>query len=100
MNELTLQEVKQHLGVEEFDGDDPYILSLMAASKNVVEGQLGYSFEQYYSSYGEVLPIFLHAQKLVIASMYRDREVTTSLNLRENPFGLSAFLSPYINLFF
>ena len=100
MEELSLEDIKQHIGIVDYDGDDDYLLSLIDASKNVVEGMLGYSFKTYYNSYGEVLPIFIHSQRMIIAGMYRDREPSSSLNLKENPFGLNAYLSPYSNLFF
>lgn len=76
--EITLDEIKQHLNLEkDWHGDDSYLQSLIDAAKVVVERHICDNIDGITSEGQKPLA---HAIKLLVGTLYMNRESLSNLN--------------------
>lgn len=91
--EITLDEIKQHLNLEkDWHGEDTYLQSLIDAAKVVVQKHICDSIDSKTSE--EQLPL-AHAIKLLVGTMYMNRESLS--NLQKGNHSYEYILSLYKN---
>ncbi|MBU6956017.1 head-tail connector protein [Hahella sp. HN01] len=87
MAPISLEEAKQHLRVEH-DDEDAYIETLIAVARNLAEEYSGLSLEE-----GESIPeLAKHAIKMIIATLYEQREDQTAATVSQVPLCSKALL--------
>lgn len=98
MKYLKLNEIKQHLNIDEyFIADDSYVTSLGDVAEAVVEKHIDNSLDMLCDSEG-VLPAPLrHAMLLLIGNFYANRESVTMLNAKELPLSYNYLLDLFKN---
>lgn len=84
---ITLQEVKQHLNIDEyFELDDALLLTYIQAAESAVEKYYGKPLSTTLED-GE-LPYSLKAAILLfIGHLYANREATSTISMTEIPLG-------------
>jgi len=94
---ITLDDVKAHLNIDH-DLDNDLLDQYIRVSFTLVEDTLGYRESDF--SINEVPEILVEqAQRILVAEMYRDRELTTTKNRYNTSLGLNRLLSPYSKIF-
>ena len=97
---IGLPEVKEHLFLDtSFTEDDKYLERLIPVALGIVENCLGYK-EVEFISYNVPQPLIDQAMLVSIATLYRDREITSNRQTYNVAFGVKTLLSPYILDFF
>ncbi|WLQ15429.1 head-tail connector protein [Hahella aquimaris] len=85
MAPITLEEAKQHLRVEH-DEEDGYIETLIAVAGNLAQEYSGLSFNE------DVPELAKHAIKMIIATLYEQREDQTAATVSQVPLCSKALL--------
>lgn len=92
---VRIADLKTHLNVD-FDEDDRYIESLSAAAQASVEMRIQQPLSNLEDKDGNLNPMLIHAIKIMVASLYDNREAVSYGQPRAVPYTLDYLLTPFI----
>lgn len=82
---LTLNTIKNHLNLQDFDDDNELLLTYLRAAEEAVEKDLDKPLASLVGCDG-YLPFSIQASVLLlVGALYRDRESTSIAKITENP---------------
>lgn len=99
MKWLTLQEIKEHLGLEQDYTEEDNLLERYArSSENRILNILNRTKDELEECYGEVPDDVVHASLLLVEQSYRHRSPGDVQKEYEITYGFEAMVKPYIKL--
>ena len=95
---ISLEQAKAHLNIVDFDGDDEYILGLIAAAEQAVRVHVNEDFDTLAEANGGCLPAPLEQAMLIaIGTWYQRREALG--NSAELPLSMRYLIDLYRNYY-
>ncbi len=94
---LNLEDILAHCRIDP-GSEDRYVYKLGETAEEMVENYLNRSLEDMFTEHGGSLPRPVrHACYMIVAELYRNREITGQMPANVNPIIL-ALLKPYKRL--
>lgn len=92
---VKIADLKTHLNVD-FDEDDEYIESLSAAAQASLEMRIQQPLSNLEDKDGNLNPMLIHAIKIMVGTLYDNREAVSYGQPRAVPYTLDYLLTPFI----
>lgn len=90
---IELDYVKKHLRIEHNE-EDELLSSYTQSAEEIVQIYLNQTFEDILTAHGSIPHSIRNAVCMLVGSMYRDREATSTTNVITNPV-VVAMLKPF-----
>ncbi len=93
---VTLEQFKTHLRHDEGSDEDEYLLTLLEASRETLEGHIGISLDDIVIEYGGCPSRLQLAIMILAATFYNNREVVAYSKAEEVSFSYKTLIAKYI----
>ena len=87
------EDIKKHLNID-FDDDDAYLLTLIAAAEEAISTYVNRPMSDFTGEDGEVTPAVRHAVRLLVGTWYANRESVSYGSPSDIPYTLGFILTP------
>lgn len=97
MSLITLDQAKKHLNIDEaLVEDDQYIQELIEMSDYLIESDVHDTIANIAEVHGSIPLILVHAAKIIVATMYANREATiVGASISNVPLSYKYLISKY-----
>lgn len=96
---VSVEEAKQHLNIDAIiKQDDAIIKSMCEVAQDAIEMHLNRPLTELEVAPGKLKPAVNHAIKLMIGSLYTNREASSPTKMVEVPYTVSFLLDPHRKL--
>lgn len=97
MRLLSLDQAKKHLNIDEtFTDDDSYIEELVEMCNDLIESDIHDTIENIITVKGKLPIILIHAAKIMVATLYANREATIiGASINSVPLSYKYLISKY-----
>ncbi|MGL5260843.1 MAG: head-tail connector protein [Bacteroides sp.] len=92
---VEVEELKAHLNIDT-TCDDDYIEQLSMAAQNSVEKRIQCQLSEYVDEQGHLAPSLKHAIKIMVATLYDNREAVSFGQPHPVPYTLDYLITPFI----
>lgn len=92
---VSVEELKAHLNID-IQSDDDYIEQLSMAAQNSVEKRIQCQLSEYVNKEGNLIPSLKHAIKIMVATLYDNREAVSFGQPHPVPYTLDYLITPFI----
>ena len=92
---VNVEELKAHLNID-IQSDDDYIEQLSMAAQNSVEKRIQCQLSEYVNKEGNLIPSLKHAIKIMVATLYDNREAVSFGQPHPVPYTLDYLITPFI----
>ena len=99
MKWLTLTLIKQQIRMEEdFQDEDAWLEATGESVEDSILKVLGRSYDDLVEQYGKVPTPIVHAAKLLVAELYKNREVSSNQKQEPNLNSFDYLVKPFMKL--
>lgn len=96
---VSIEEAKSHLNIDPLiTQDDEFIKNISEVAQDAIETYLNRPLIELESSPGKLRAAVNHAIKLMIGSLYNNRETSSPTKMVEVPYTVSFLLDPHRKL--
>lgn len=92
---VNVEELKAHLNID-MTSDDEYLEQLSMVAQNSVEKRIQCPLSEYEDENSNLAPSLIHAIKIMVATLYDNREAVSFGQPGPVPYTLDYLITPFI----